>query len=212
MAGHDDDAGSEEVWEVDDLPVLGEPFAVELANTDYRSAGEHHDVFAVTRPTTLWFRHAPTACDLTAPDPIPPATLASLRAVRDATRHLLSLAAAGTPGLADVGAVDVLNEHAASTPTHLVLGVDGTAPSWRIDHQGPAREALVAMVASRCILFLGGTDLRLVRRCARPGCPLLFVQRHRSRRFCHQSCAHRIRQARYYRTSLQSRKNATPNR
>ncbi|MFF5229693.1 CGNR zinc finger domain-containing protein [Dactylosporangium sp. NPDC000521] len=36
-------------------------------------------------------------------------------------------------------------------------------------------------------------------RCESPACCLFFVQHHPRRRYCHESCAHRDRQARYYR-------------
>ena len=63
----------------------------------------------------------------------------------------------------------------------------------------------MATVAARCILFLAGDDAGRVRRCARPACPLLYIQHHRARRFCSERCAHGVRQARYYRATKRPR-------
>jgi predicted RNA-binding Zn ribbon-like protein len=96
----------------------------------------------------------------------------------------------------------VLHGAARRAPGHLVLDLDEqSGPVWRLHHEGTADAVIVAAVASRCILFLGGEDAGRVRRCARPACPMLFVQHHRARRFCHDTCAHSVRQARYYRSA-----------
>jgi predicted RNA-binding Zn ribbon-like protein len=65
-------------------------------------------------------------------------------------------------------------------------------------YSGGKFEVLVARLAAGAITFLAGTELELVRRCGHPDCQMFFVQQHHRRRFCHESCAHRARQARYY--------------
>jgi predicted RNA-binding Zn ribbon-like protein len=67
--------------------------------------------------------------------------------------------------------------------------------------------ALLGDLATACIELLTDDRARLLRRCEGPDCCLFFVQHHPRRRYCHESCAHRDRQARYYRrgTTHQSR-------
>jgi hypothetical protein len=38
---------------------------------------------------------------------------------------------------------------------------------------------------------------------------MFFVQRHHKRRFCHEGCAHRARQARYYRSHQPASRQTT---
>lgn len=195
-------AMSDPTWTVEDLPLLGETFAVELANTRYVTNLEDLDVLADADAAGLWFAHAPAAADLTVPARLPRGSLAAIRQVRDATRLLLgSGVGSGDP------AAEVLHRASRRAAAHLALGVDDAgAPTWHLHHEGRACDVLVAAVAGRCILFLGGADAARVRRCEHPGCPMVFVQRHRGRRFCHETCAHSARQARYYRSMLRPRR------
>lgn len=188
-------------------PLLGEQFAVELANSLYRSRHEHLDFLGTPTAVRSWFSLAEPAADLAVPRNISSELVRDLRSVRDAVRALLEHAAAA-PGQARppygpeaASAVRTLEASARGACAHVVLvaaaGSGGTG--WTLAHDGPPDDVLVAAVASRCILFLGGADIDEVRVCARPDCPMLFVRRHRARRFCHESCAHSLRQARYYR-------------
>ncbi|MFD1529769.1 ABATE domain-containing protein [Pseudonocardia aurantiaca] len=192
---------------VDELPLLGEVFAIELANSHYRGDHDDLDFLADADAVATWFAHAPAAAGVTVPRPLPTDAVAALRRVRDATRLLLGQAADDRRSPAAAGAAEVLHSASRRAAGHLALDVghDG-APAWHLHHDGSDTDVLVAATASRCILFLGGDDVGRVRRCARAGCPMFFVQRHRARRFCHDSCAHTTRQARYYRSMVRPRR------
>ena len=180
-----------------DLPLLGEAFAVELANSDHRSGHEERDFLAAPDGVAAWFAHAAAAADLVVPAPLRPEVAAAVRGIRDATRLLLTATAPDSaPARAD--AAELLHQEARRAAGHLALDVGG-APAWRLHHEGDVGDVFRAAVACRAILFLGGEDVRRVRSCARPTCPMLFVARHKARRFCHDTCAHSVRQARYYR-------------
>jgi predicted RNA-binding Zn ribbon-like protein len=197
---------------VDDLPLLGEAFAVEFANTRYRSDTQDLDFLTQADTAALWFEHARAAAHLGRLPTCSEETLAALRQVRDATRRLLEHAAdgAGVPwALAAIEAAEVLHRQARRAPSHLALELGDGAPSWHLHHDGTDAECFIVGAASRCILFLGGEDYRRVRRCARAACPMLFVQRHRARRFCHEACAHATRQARYYRLTGHRQRSRT---
>jgi predicted RNA-binding Zn ribbon-like protein len=180
----------------EDLPILGEPFAVELANSLYAS---HHEVtdFLTDDVITAWFAHAPDAAGLSVPEPPDPASGTELRNVRDAVRTLLTDRVEGRVGTASARAAQVLHQATQRASLHLALDLDSAPPRWTLRFDGKGVDVWIAEVAARCILFVGGDDVARVRRCERRGCPMLFVQRHRSRRFCNQLCSHVVRQARY---------------
>lgn len=191
--------------EVDDLPLPGEPFAVELANTHYVTSRDDHDFLADPAAVRTWFRHAPAALGIVVPPHPSPDTVAAIRRVRDATRLFLTPSADESGSPARVQAAEVLHREARRAAGHLALDLGDGAPRWRLHHEGSEQDVFVSATASRCILFLGGDDVERVRACAHPDCPILFVQRHRARRFCGEPCAHSMRQARYYRSTRHRR-------
>ena len=130
---------------------------------------------------------------------MPADTAAAVRDVRDATRLLLTELADEAPSRSPA-AGEVLHDASRRAAAHLALDVSASPPEWELRFDGTEADVLVASVAARCILFLGGGDAERVSRCARSACPLLYVRDHRSRRFCSEVCAHRVRQARYYRS------------
>jgi predicted RNA-binding Zn ribbon-like protein len=191
----------------DDVPLLGEEFAVELANSLYLTPHESLDFLSTPAAVRCWFSLAEPASALVVPLEVTARLAKDLCGVRDAVRALLAHAAAAPgrdrpPHGPDAAtAVETLHASARRAGAHVVLRTahDGARTSWALEHTGRPEDVLVAAVASRCLLFLGGPHLDDVRVCARPDCPMLFVRRHRARRFCHESCAHSLRQARYYR-------------
>jgi predicted RNA-binding Zn ribbon-like protein len=169
-----------------EFPVLGtEPVAVELANTlygdtDYLRTADWIDAwFALVCP-----QEEASAMGRAADD---------VRALRDGVHSLLTAAAEGrTP---DARAVERVNAFAAAAPTYLRL--DWPLSRW-VDTVGGST-AVLGRVATCCIELLTGPQAGSVRRCQSPDCSMIFVKSHPRRQWCHPSCAHRDRQARYYR-------------
>jgi predicted RNA-binding Zn ribbon-like protein len=174
----------------DDFPVLGtEPVAVEFANTAYGTGADRFDFLGSAELIEQWWmlvpelgRHAP-----------PARHAGQVRELRDAIRTLLLAAVDGAvPGRP---AVDVVNTAAAAAPTVARL-------EWRAVRRvelASGHDAVLGRLANSCIDLVTDPAGDNLRRCEGPGCTLLFARRHRRRRFCHPSCAHRDRQARYYR-------------
>lgn len=168
-----------------ELPFLGtEPLVVEFANTRYGDQDflDH---------AALWFTTAGLRL---------PRDLAATRALRDSVHALFTAAVDATKPPAR--AIAHVNAVVAPTTLHLTRHPDGTlTASTRPTTTGDA--ALLGDLATACITLL--TDPRpdarpaLLRRCDAPDCCLFFVQHHPRRRYCHESCAHRDRQSRYYR-------------
>jgi predicted RNA-binding Zn ribbon-like protein len=179
------------------LPILGEAFPVEFANTWYREGGHVTDFLAEPDRAAAWFAHAPEARDHAPPAPLTDSLLTSVRAMRNATHHLCTYVteAAATP----VEATVVLNGYASRVTSHLEMAwTDPVSPTANVIHHGRPADVFLARIANATITFMAGPDRVRLRRCATPVCELFFVQRHHRRNFCSEPCSQRTRQARYY--------------
>jgi predicted RNA-binding Zn ribbon-like protein len=174
-----------------ELPLLGEPPSVELANTLYGQPAA--DLLADTRAPRAWAEQVLPGLAV----PTASGWAADLVALRDAVRRLLLAAAEARP--AAQRDLAVVNRWAAAAP--LVRGVvNGEGgPIGRAGRSGPAHHVLLATVADDCARVLAGAGRHPVRQCTAPGCTMLFVRRHHRRRWCHDGCGHRVRQAAYHR-------------
>lgn len=166
----------------EDLPLLGEPSAIELANTWYGEGA--HDFLADPEVARRW-----ATCVLGEGLEI---DVADLRALRGAVRRLIASQMSGSAF--DPAATALVNAHAAHACAHLSLVIEGASASSRVGYRGGA----AARLATSCIEVLTGPDP--IRRCEGPGCTMFFVQDHGRRRFCHDGCSHRARQRRYSRS------------
>lgn len=181
------------------LPIIGEPFAVEFANSLYQSENQQHEFLGNPGKVAVWFKNAPDAASLVLPPRLSVAHCSDLRHIRDATQRTLD----EVIGRSSVGgsAVAVLNKAARRSHSHLMLEWQpGALPVTSTSFLGSSIDAFLCAVSTRCITFLGSPEVGLVRRCERPGCPMMFVLNHHKRRFCHETCSHRYRQARYTKT------------
>jgi predicted RNA-binding Zn ribbon-like protein len=186
---------------VDDqeAPILGtEPLPVELANTFYGDGADRVDFMAGAEAVDRWFREI-GRFHPDAPSPDGLGRVADqVRGLRDGVHRLLSAAADGRPP--DPEAIAEVNRMAAAAPTTVELRwtADGNRTARVVDATtGPV--AVMGRIATCCIELLAGPVAQDVRRCRAPGCSMLFVKNHSRRRWCHPSCGHRDRQARYYR-------------
>jgi predicted RNA-binding Zn ribbon-like protein len=185
---------------VDDqgFPFLGtEPVAVEFANTVYGVGANTVDFLLTADLIEQWFALVPA---VTAASPTPSELgryAARVRALRDAIRIVLLAAADGR--VPDRAAVNTVNGAAAAAPTVSSMDwVSGSGPAAHRLDVTVGSTAVLGHIATSCIEVV--TDpYAVVRRCEGPDCSLLFVRQHHRRRFCHSSCGHRDRQARYYR-------------
>lgn len=169
-----------------ELPILGtEPLIVELANTLYGA----EDFLGTAELAALWF---------TTVGARPPRDPAAARALRDSVHALfMATVTATAPPSAAIAHVNAVAAAAATSP-QLVRQPTGTfVAGRRATATGDA--SLLGDLATACIELLTDGRSRLLRRCEGPDCCLFFVQHHPRRRYCHESCAHRDRQARYYR-------------
>jgi predicted RNA-binding Zn ribbon-like protein len=184
-----------------EFPILGtEPLAVELANTLYGSGDEQIDFLRTVQWIEEWFTLVSLQDGVTAPAAMG-RDAERVRMLRDCVHSLLSAVIDGrTP---DEVSVERVNGFAAAAPTHLRLDWAGdAAPGSRWLDTTTGSTAVLGRIATCCIELLAGPGAGNVRRCQGPGCSLIFIKSHPRRRWCHPSCGHRDRQARYYRRHL----------
>jgi predicted RNA-binding Zn ribbon-like protein len=190
------DAGTE-------FPLLGEPFAVEFANTLYQEDDTVFDFLGASDLVADWF--AVIGGNFVLPARLGAGTVSLLREVRVAARQLFDDVIDGAEH-ASQHAIATLNRSAGLAALHLRLDwPTGGAPRVNLHHRGDAAAVLVACVASECLSFIAGPDRVRLRRCDRPGCYMIFVQQHHRRRYCNDLCASSDRQSRYYRRTIESR-------
>ena len=182
--------------EVDQFPILGEVFAVELANTSYRSLDERVDFLADRRDVAAWFAAAPAARALTCPTRPAAAWHRRILELRDATRACLdALASGGRPDDRHLRTIEAL----AATAVQRRSIVWSAEPRLEVSYEGDPSGRSIAGAANVVVDFLTGDAASLVRECEAHDCSMLFVRNHHRRRWCHDGCSHRNRQARYYR-------------
>lgn len=177
---------------IDELPILGEPLPVELANTRYGEAEEFIDFLETRSMMRTWLQATQIAgaVELRARDH------ARLLTLRDAMHGILSATVESRKPSDDELAV--IGTMAGLGRPHPVLHWS-PAPRWTWMREGSAAVVMLAELAEAAGSWLAGPDLERVRRCPGQGCTMFFVQAHHRRRFCHPSCSHRARQAAYYR-------------
>lgn len=181
----------------DDLPLLNEPLPVELANSWYAGEdGEAIDFLGTPALVQLWFATASVAAHLELPTPLGEAHAADIRGLRDVIRALLEALLAGSAPSGDT--TDLANRYAARAPSRPVLRWTPLGFHTERVHAGTLIDALVTQIATAAIDFVVGSSVSRLRRCAGLGCGMFYVQDHHLRRWCHPSCGHRARQARYF--------------
>lgn len=193
--------------DVEELPLLGEPGPVEIANSLYQNEDETFDFFATPEQTSMWFRHASVLRGLQLPQPHSADSNAKICELRNAIHRALVARVDGTRP--EPVAVRVINRNAALAPvTARLEWPSGDAPHAVLQSSGPTFDRVCGQLAMDTIEVLSGAQGDQLRRCQGPGCSMLFVQHHKRRRFCHESCSHRDRQMRYYRRK--KNRDATP--
>ncbi len=182
--------------ETEDLPLLGETLAVEFANTRYGVGPESIDFLGSAARAALWFGAGPWAQDARDLD-WPPAAHRRLLGLRDAVHGLCAAQVAGARPAAD----DLATVNAAvhGAPRAVTLWWERGAYQRHEVRRGDPYAQLFAQVADDAVALFGSARREKVRRCPGPGCTMFYEQTHHRRGFCHPSCSHRARQARYYR-------------
>src|ERR671915_2069182 len=179
-------------------PALGEPVAIEFANTLFTDGGRPLDALTTQAALTRWLDANAERIDAPLPRRLGARDLERARELRATIRALLANAVDGDPPAA--ATVRRLNELAALAPSTARLHWTADAPPKA--HRplaGAGRlDALLALLAHSAIDVLGGSGAGRLRRCEAPGCINYYLKDHPRRAWCSPKCGNRVRVARHY--------------
>ena len=182
----------------DTYPALGEPLAIEFANTLFTDSGRPLDALTTPAGLTRWLEINAERIDAPLPRRVGAGDLERALELRTIIRALLAKAVDGdSPPAATVRR---LNELAALAPitARLHWKVD-EPPKAHLSLSGAGRlDALLALLAQSAIDVLGGSDAGRLRRCDAPGCVNYYLKDHPRRAWCSPKCGNRVRVARHY--------------
>lgn len=161
---------------VTSFPLLGEPLAVDLANTAVRLRGREVDLIADEAGLAAWFDLHPTLDAVDGDE---------LRSLRDAIREVFR--ATTDARAAAPAAIAAVNEAAQRCRAVLKSTSDGPVVEWRGGGLAVLARSAVEVVAAATL-----------RGCANHDCVLFFAHGDDRRKFCDtKTCANRARQARH---------------
>jgi predicted RNA-binding Zn ribbon-like protein len=183
-----------------ELPLNNGPLAVNLANT-LPSDRPGRDLLSTADHVRRWLaaQQPPASQEdlLAAARGRAGDALAPMRGLRALVRRLLEAETDGrAPAEQDVQALNAAASAAIGRPE--LIRQDGRWVRQDRPATADALDQLIALVAVDCMNVLASG--RPVRRCAGPGCKLLFVGGHPRRTWCDsRTCGNRVRVARHTR-------------
>lgn len=172
---------------------LGEPLAVDLANTVRRRGPRYVELLATPVDLITWLdyqRHR-----LSIPTTVGEDLLKPLLATRDHSLHILRAAATGQPLPAcDVAAI---NERILAAPAVRLLGAEpGHQCTRPVTHTDPPRR-LLADLAGSVVDLLTSSDAARLALCDAPGCGQLYLRGRPNQQWCNPHCGNRARTQRH---------------
>lgn len=173
--------------------LLGEPLALELANTvPRRHAGGADDLLGNPNDAVAWL----VAEGLSRPDD-PDLAFAELVALRNAVRDTAEALIAKRRPSAD--SLHTLNEVAARRPTTPIIRYRRGRLEVVENLWGAPLDDALGRIARDAVRLFGGPQASRIKQCEGPGCLLLFAATTPRRRWCSsQFCGNRVRVARHY--------------
>lgn len=179
--------------------MLGEPLALELANTAYAVRGQPQEGLPDPAHLRAWLaRMQPrlkfplSDADLAA---VADVDLAAALGLRAAIRALVDAVLDGqSPG---PNPVDVINRQVRGAPRWPEL-TDQEGLRAVIHSSAPGPAAALAEIAEDAIDLCTGPRRGDLRACYGPGCVLLFLKHHPRREWCSSGCGNRARASRHY--------------
>lgn len=172
---------------------LGEPLAVDLANTVRRRGLRYVELITTPADLATWLNHERDR--VTAPTETGDDLLEPFLTARDHALHLLRAAATGQRlPASDVAAI---NEHILAAPAVRLLGAEpGDTRTRPVTDADPSRRLLAELSAS-VVDLLTGSDVDRLALCDAPGCGQLYLRGRPNQQWCNPHCGNRARTQRH---------------
>jgi predicted RNA-binding Zn ribbon-like protein len=172
---------------------LGDPLAIDLANTIRRRGSRYTDLIATPADLRVWLEYERKRVRI--PPRVDDKLMTEFLAVRDQVLRILRAAADGWElPAADVAAI---NERVRNAPTvrllasltgrHLITPVTRAAPGTR----------LLADLAASVVELLSGPDAEFLALCDAPGCGQFYLRGRPNQNWCSPQCGARARAQRH---------------
>lgn len=175
------------------FPLLGEPLALDLVNTQACREGVFVDLLDTPAALAAWLHAERARIDWTGP--ISEEDLVAAKAMRTAIGDLLR--AKREHRHPPVSALRAVNRALAVAKPRLLWTAEG--PTLAPPPARARRDALLHALAADTIAILTGPQAAQLRKCAHPECVLQFIARNSRRRWCVSAiCGNRMRVARHY--------------
>ncbi len=182
---------------------LGDPLAIDLANTVRRRGWRYHELIASPADLRGWLDRERGR--LAIPAKVDPLLVARFLAIRDPVLAVLRAAAdaAALPPAAAAGAalppadVAAVNDQAATAPLIRLLGPRPGRPVTRPVHPADPATRLCADLAAAAIDLLTGPDAAAIALCDAPGCGQLYLRGRPNQQWCDPHCGTRARSQRH---------------
>jgi predicted RNA-binding Zn ribbon-like protein len=172
---------------------LGEPLAIDAANTVRRRGWHYVELIASPEDLRGWLEHERGR--VTTPARVDPALVSRFLHVRDHVLRVLRAAADGASlPPADVGAV---NRLAAAAPTIRLLGAEPGRYLTRPVSRADQATRLCADIAAAAIDLLTGAQAEALALCDAPGCGQLYLRGRPNQQWCDPHCGTRARSQRH---------------
>lgn len=179
---------------------LGEPLAIDLANTVMTTpGGESVDLLATAEDLRAWIEAEGGRLGGYVFDP---ADLDEVRELRDAVRELLGAAVGGADF--PLRSLRRVNATSAAAPVAPQLALDASGKPGAAEWAGENGTLSTALgkVARSTIELLSGPERARLKVCGAPSCGMFFLG---ARRWCCSACGNRARAARHYRRTRAGR-------
>jgi predicted RNA-binding Zn ribbon-like protein len=172
---------------------LGDPLAVDLANTVRRRGLDYVELVTTPADLATWLGYQQDR--VSAPTEIDEDLLRPFIAARDHALHVLRAAATRQPlPAADVAAI---NERILAAPAVRLLGAEpGDLHTRPVTDADPPNRLLAELAASVVDLLTGSDAVRLAL-CDSPGCGQLYLRGRPNQQWCNPHCGNRARTQRH---------------
>ncbi|MFG2408617.1 CGNR zinc finger domain-containing protein [Streptomyces brevispora] len=186
-----------------DVPVQGEPLALDLVNTTFVRGGLRGRVVdALCEPEALhdWLAAHRTELGVTGLEcpagvSVGEPELRRFQELRQALREALTAETSGTTW--PDAAVRHINRAAHGATRWRELSASAPTGSVEVWSTKDWATAALARVAESGVALLSGEQRDALRACRAPGCILFFVQSGPARQWCSSGCGNRVRVARH---------------
>lgn len=186
-------ARSDHTWD-----WLGEPLAVDFANTVLRRGGAYEDLLGAADDVVAWARHERALDRGRLPRPVAAGAVRSrleeIRAVRDDVFAVLGAAAASERPPA--ATVQRINERIRANPVVRVIDPASGAPAAELSGAADPVTELLARVVDAAVQLVGDPAAELAL-CDAPSCGQFFIPSRGNQRWCGPACGNRARVARH---------------